>query len=199
VPEPGNPQALNRYSYTYNNPIRYIDPSGHAVEGNPVDIEIELPSWARSGIVRRALDVTCFFLSCHIDDEQGVLRGPTPEEMANQAMVPPGMTITGSGLLLSQVSDEALGIVEGRMGQEVIELVERKGINAAKRELIRRMEAGGVRFFNDPETVRYLRSIPAEAGVGVDEAGNTVISSTVVFWRVVSELSGYYDHPLLGE
>jgi RHS repeat-associated protein len=29
VPEPGNPQSLNRFSYTLNNPIRYIDPSGH--------------------------------------------------------------------------------------------------------------------------------------------------------------------------
>ena len=28
VPEPGNPQALNRYSYVYNNPFSYIDPSG---------------------------------------------------------------------------------------------------------------------------------------------------------------------------
>ena len=29
VPEPGNPQALNRYSYVVNNPLRYTDPSGH--------------------------------------------------------------------------------------------------------------------------------------------------------------------------
>jgi RHS repeat-associated protein len=29
VPEPGNPQALNRYAYVYNNPLRYTDPSGH--------------------------------------------------------------------------------------------------------------------------------------------------------------------------
>jgi RHS repeat-associated protein len=28
VPEPGNPQDLNRYSYTRNNPLRYTDPSG---------------------------------------------------------------------------------------------------------------------------------------------------------------------------
>jgi len=31
VPEPGNPQALNRYSYVLNNPLRYTDPSGHTV------------------------------------------------------------------------------------------------------------------------------------------------------------------------
>jgi len=29
VPEPGNPQALNRYAYCSNNPVRYVDPTGH--------------------------------------------------------------------------------------------------------------------------------------------------------------------------
>ena len=32
VPEPGNPQSLNRYAYTLNNPLRYTDPSGHFEE-----------------------------------------------------------------------------------------------------------------------------------------------------------------------
>jgi hypothetical protein len=33
IPDPGNPQDLNRYSYTRNNPLRYTDPMGH----NPND------------------------------------------------------------------------------------------------------------------------------------------------------------------
>ncbi len=30
VPDPYNPQSLNRYSYVLNNPLRYTDPTGHA-------------------------------------------------------------------------------------------------------------------------------------------------------------------------
>ena len=29
VPEPGDPQSLNRFSYVNNNPLRYTDPTGH--------------------------------------------------------------------------------------------------------------------------------------------------------------------------
>jgi len=32
VPDPANPQSLNRYSYTLGNPLRYTDPSGHLTE-----------------------------------------------------------------------------------------------------------------------------------------------------------------------
>ena len=36
VPNPAYPQSLNRYSYCLNNPLRWIDPSGHENEGlNP--------------------------------------------------------------------------------------------------------------------------------------------------------------------
>lgn len=29
VPNPANPQSFNRYSYGHNNPVKYIDPTGH--------------------------------------------------------------------------------------------------------------------------------------------------------------------------
>jgi hypothetical protein len=32
VPDGKNPQAFNRYAYTLNNPVKYIDPSGHMVD-----------------------------------------------------------------------------------------------------------------------------------------------------------------------
>jgi RHS repeat-associated protein len=30
IPHPANPQSFNRYSYCLNNPLKYIDPSGHS-------------------------------------------------------------------------------------------------------------------------------------------------------------------------
>ncbi|WP_204936551.1 RHS repeat domain-containing protein, partial [Methanococcus maripaludis] len=32
LPDPYNPQALNRYAYTLNNPVKYNDPDGHVVQ-----------------------------------------------------------------------------------------------------------------------------------------------------------------------
>jgi RHS repeat-associated protein len=34
VPQPGDPQSLNRYSYVHNNALRYVDPSGHGGPGD---------------------------------------------------------------------------------------------------------------------------------------------------------------------
>jgi RHS repeat-associated protein len=36
VPGPTDPQAFNRYSYVRNNPLKYVDPSGH--DDNPFDV-----------------------------------------------------------------------------------------------------------------------------------------------------------------
>lgn len=43
VPDPANPQSLNRYSYVSNNPLRYVDPSGHTKEDVVEEIESSGP------------------------------------------------------------------------------------------------------------------------------------------------------------
>ena len=37
VPEPSNPQSYNRYSYAFNNPVKYTDPSGHYAQCSATD------------------------------------------------------------------------------------------------------------------------------------------------------------------
>ncbi|MBN1187952.1 MAG: RHS repeat-associated core domain-containing protein, partial [Bacteroidales bacterium] len=48
VPQPYNPQSLNRYSYCLNNPLMYTDPSGHSAEGGHGDEDDE---WVLDDIV----------------------------------------------------------------------------------------------------------------------------------------------------
>jgi RHS repeat-associated protein len=44
VPQPGNPQSLNRYAYVYNNPLTNSDPSGHcAIQGSVMGWGFSIP------------------------------------------------------------------------------------------------------------------------------------------------------------
>ncbi len=45
VPDIYNPQAWNRYSYCLNNPLKYVDPSGHDVEYDGVNYTDEQIQW----------------------------------------------------------------------------------------------------------------------------------------------------------
>lgn len=48
VPDPANPQHLNRYAYVNNNPMKYVDPSGHAAEDTPASNIFEEPQEGRN-------------------------------------------------------------------------------------------------------------------------------------------------------
>ncbi len=37
VPQPGNPQTLNRFAYVNNNPLKFVDPTGHFVQCSAAD------------------------------------------------------------------------------------------------------------------------------------------------------------------
>ena len=57
VPDPHNPQSLNRFSYTLNNPVRYTDPTGHRVCGDDPET-CEPGERARYNIIFRILPVS---------------------------------------------------------------------------------------------------------------------------------------------
>jgi hypothetical protein len=52
VPNPGDPQSLNHYSYAGNNPLRYVDPSGH----DPIDSYYFLLDFGHAMSGRQCLD-----------------------------------------------------------------------------------------------------------------------------------------------
>jgi RHS repeat-associated protein len=61
VPGYANPQNLNRYSYVVNNPLRYIDPSGHRYiedefEGSLSSVEDKMTEKWRAGNKKRRLE-----------------------------------------------------------------------------------------------------------------------------------------------
>lgn len=58
VPNPAEPQSFNRYSYGYNNPVRYVDPSGH----------IACDSANLPGLDQNACDAHPDFVAPNFDD-----------------------------------------------------------------------------------------------------------------------------------
>ena len=102
VPEPGNPQALNRYSYCLNNPVKYTDPSGHYYlqedVGDPVyyarslgRVSATFESPYASELRKQALQTTATILDAQVTNHlEEVIAGNSAENAgptAAQAML----------------------------------------------------------------------------------------------------------------
>ncbi len=59
VPNPGNPQALNRYPYTRNNPLRYTDPTRHGPECRAIFMHVYRQGSA--GVAQKTTLLIVFF------------------------------------------------------------------------------------------------------------------------------------------
>jgi RHS repeat-associated protein len=127
VPEPGNPQTLNRYAYTLNNPLKYTDPTGHIVCGfqgracpapptfNPISIQTGVPFIDYH--VELAVNLTvCGLLPCKA--ENGAIRPLSQEEYLRAAalnmvtavqpmtVVAPGVVEYGGRLFYQEALDK---------------------------------------------------------------------------------------------
>jgi len=155
VPEPGNPQALNRYAYVYNNPLRYTDPSGHAVAppacpwcDRPwVDLR-NWPDWAIA-LARGA----CFLIGCRVDSTAGVLRGPEYRAWLE------GQTLEIAGLA-NPIQEPSAWI--GARGVELptrLRVLEGQGVQGVER--LARMIESGVRgaVFEGQRALHYAHQL----------------------------------------
>ena len=83
VPRPEDPQSLNRYSYTMNNPMRYNDPSGKA----SIDAHFEAAFWAGMvyglgfwGSLKYALDVALVDVKVKDPNVHALTKGKDPQD-----------------------------------------------------------------------------------------------------------------------
>ncbi len=74
VPDPADPQTLNRYSYCRNNPVMYVDPSGHLFGIDDLTIGVLAYGMLKGAVLGSALGATVSAITGG-DIGQGALTG----------------------------------------------------------------------------------------------------------------------------
>jgi RHS repeat-associated protein len=83
VPQQQGVQAWDRYAYTNNDPVRYVDPNGHEI--NPPNCIICNIIWLNysgvPGLANNMVDgftwTACLLIGCRVDTQKDIIRGPT--------------------------------------------------------------------------------------------------------------------------
>jgi RHS repeat-associated protein len=120
VPELGNPQSLNRYSYVNNSPVRFNDLSGHSRPLPPCHIcqvKIDISNW--SDLAKDLAVIGSFPTGFHVDREQNVITGPTEQKWLESSLTdmvnPIGMVSGPAKRVASELVEEGTQ----RLGQSV--------------------------------------------------------------------------------
>jgi len=152
VPEPGNPQALNRYGYVHNNPLRYVDAAGHF----PI-----VPLLVAGALV--VLKVIDYGWTAW-DAYQGlrVVQDPRADPEAKAAAANLVLIAATEAAEPDELFPVALplddlarkGIL--KVGQEIGQEIGEKVVQEASEEIVQQVARGGTYKLVDPETGKVV-------------------------------------------
>ncbi len=118
IPDPSNPQSLNRYSYSINNPINYNDPSGHRPCENDHCDQVKLEyqmfddyGWTLNGSDWSGKDITTVYqagsdISSKVGGKDNVAKLFSDVEFGKKAMDNGGLTTDAHHIWLNTVSSK---------------------------------------------------------------------------------------------
>jgi len=108
---PANPQALNRYSYVQNNPLRYTDPTGHTLYLSHKDAAT-LASMLRdmaSSSFWESLGIPSFLLGMHDATSKMMIQKALEQEMMKRGMSAAGRWF--AAIFLANVLAAGLNVI----------------------------------------------------------------------------------------
>jgi len=169
VPEPNQPQSLNRYMYTLGNPLRYTDPSGHIVVlataalggligGGVSIISQAAPVLVKGGTIQDAYQAV---------DPVKVI-GATAGGAIFGLTMGFGTALLGTGLVATAVSGAAAGAIGGQasIGTEAVaQEVLQNPLNSSAWDKTRIAQTARANGWGDWRTITIDAGSGAAAGV----------------------------------
>ena len=126
-PNPGGPQSLNRYSYVRNNPLRYVDPSGHCI-GVLAGVDTAVCIGAGIVVGGAAVLMTALIVdqavgtnhTAEMAEQAGdvakTVIDNVAEEYERKIAIAQGITYAGMGFLMTRHSKKAITSMADHLG-----------------------------------------------------------------------------------
>jgi hypothetical protein len=187
---PTNPQAWDKYSYSFNNPLNLNDPSGHSPEPILPPCEncdkpiADTSGWSNLQVT--AAKIACFFVGCNVDTGSNTIKTPTASEYYSNgimllAPIPGGDLVSEAGtrVLFGQKSISnvfAHGEFAGRTVDEVASGL-KTGIFSADQLPLQVINRAGDTYTMNNRSLMALRLAGVEPTKLVDVTGNATIES----------------------
>ncbi|NOK71559.1 MAG: hypothetical protein GFH25_541324n2 [Chloroflexi bacterium AL-N10] len=125
VPNPQDPQDLNRYTYAKNNPLRYTDPTGHcaiictALVGAAIGGGISYGTQVAANISQNGLNVQALTNVDGGDIVAGAVAGGVAGATGFVATGAVGSVLSGTGVVSTMAAGSAVGVVSGQVERAV--------------------------------------------------------------------------------